>query len=130
MVKTLAYIRKGHTSVKVLPAANAYTKSYCCLLMHIFIRIEMSSINHMAHCICMSRQQYDLVYALPTRSTLTGVHPFLMYASENESYYICYNMPRHGRALLVELKGVQMFKIGYRVECKTIAGFYSGWVWQ
>ncbi len=48
-VKSLAYIRKGCTPVKVLPATNTYTKSYCCLLMHIFISVSIQT-----H-ICMRR---------------------------------------------------------------------------
>ena len=30
----LSYTRKGHTLIQVLPVQNAYTKSYCCFLMH------------------------------------------------------------------------------------------------
>ena len=38
-VKTisLSYTRKGRTLIQVLPAPNAYTKSYCCFLMHVCI---------------------------------------------------------------------------------------------
>ncbi len=37
-----AYTTKGCTLIQVLPPPNAYTKSYCCLLIHIFIFMEMN----------------------------------------------------------------------------------------